>query len=77
MVSISIDEKCCPFPLMSGDRVGEEGWVADGAEPDVGVESPRCEGVVTSYEWGAVGVVWAEEPVSRSSLEPSHSDGTD
>ena len=58
-----VDEKGCPFPLMSGDRVSEEGWVADGAKPDVGVESRHaaCEGVVTPYEWGAVGVVWAEE----------------
>ena len=68
-----VDEECCPFPLMSGDRVGEEGWVADGARPDVGVESPRCEGEVTPYERGAVGVVWAEESPEVGALL----DGTD
>ena len=34
----------------------------DGWPPDVGVESPRCEVVVTPYEWGVMGVVWEESP---------------
>ena len=68
-----VDEECRPFTFMSGAGVGEEGWMANGAKPDVRVETPRCEGVVTPNEGGAVGVVWAEEPPEVGALP----DGTD